>query len=134
MKSLLGACAAAVILGVAAFFMVATQARAAECWHWVASWYGTESGNRTANGEPFDGTSLTAAHRTLPFGTMLKVIYQGREVVVRINDRGPFISGRQLDLSEAAARRIGLTRAGVGRVKACPIPPGAVGPKPERMR
>lgn len=119
MKSLLGACAAAVILGVAAFLLDGTQARAAGCWHWVASWYGTESGNRTANGEPFDGSSLTAAHRTMPFGTRLKVIYQGREVVVRINDRGPFIRGRQLDLSEAAARRIGLTRAGVGRVKAC---------------
>lgn len=69
MKSLLGACAAAVILGVAAFFLAVTPVRAEECWHWVASWYGTESGNRTANGEPFDGTSLTAAHKTLPFGT-----------------------------------------------------------------
>ena len=121
MKSLLGACAAAVILGVAAFFLAVTPVRAEECWNWVASWYGTESGTRTANGERFDGSGMTAAHKTLPFGTKLKVTYQGREVVVRINDRGPFIRGRQLDLSEAAARKLGLTRAGVGRVKACPI-------------
>jgi rare lipoprotein A (peptidoglycan hydrolase) len=82
----------------------------------TASWYGTESGNRTANGERFDGTSLTAAHKTLPFGTKLRVTYRGKSVVVRINDRGPFIRGRALDLSKAAAQRIGLIPAGVGSV------------------
>lgn len=86
------------------------------CEPMVASWYGTESGNRTANGEPFDGTSLTAAHKTLPFGTKLRVTYRGRSVVVRINDRGPFIRGRSLDLSRAAASRIGLIAPGHGRV------------------
>lgn len=82
----------------------------------VASWYGTESGNRTANGERFDGSTLTAAHKSLPFGTQLRVTYQGRSVVVRINDRGPFIRGRDLDLARAAAERIGLVPAGVARV------------------
>jgi len=87
---------------------------AAECV--IASHYGAESGKVTANGEPFDGTSMTAAHRTLPFGTRLRVTYQGRTVVVRINDRGPFIRGRALDLSTAAARKLGMIKAGVARV------------------
>lgn len=99
---------------MATIVLLSSPAQAATCA--VASWYGTESGNRTANGEHFDGTSLTAAHKTLPFGTKLRVTYQGKSVVVRINDRGPFIKGRALDLSQAAAKRIGLTKAGVGRV------------------
>lgn len=110
---------AAVILGVAAFFLAITPVHAAECWTWTASHYGTESGRRTANGERFDGSGMTAAHKTLPFGTRLKVSYGGKSVVVRVNDRGPFVRGRQLDLSTAAARKLGLTKAGVGRVKAC---------------
>lgn len=81
-----------------------------------ASYYGSESGNRTANGERFNPSGLTAAHRTLPFGTHLRVCYRGC-VVVRVNDRGPFIRGRQLDLSKGAAARIGLTRVGVARVE-----------------
>lgn len=87
----------------------------------VASWYGAESGNRTANGEHFNGTSLTAAHRTLPFGTKLRVTYRGKTVVVRVNDRGPYIKGRDLDLSRAAAQRIGLIAAGYGTVQVCPV-------------
>lgn len=108
--------AALVIIAGAAFFPLRTVA--AECRGDLvtASWYGTESGSKTANGEHFDGTSLTAAHKTLPFGTRVKVTYRGKAVTVRINDRGPFIRGRELDLSHAAARRIGLTAAGVGRV------------------
>ncbi|MFB0490177.1 rare lipoprotein A [Methylobacterium sp. OAE515] len=78
----------------------------------TASWYG--SGRRTANGEHFVPDGLTAAHRTLPFGTLVRVTYGGRSVVVRINDRGPFIAGRAIDLSRGAARAIGLS--GVGRV------------------
>lgn len=81
----------------------------------VASYYGKESGPRTASGERFDPNGMTAAHRTLPFGTMVRVTYQGRSVVVRVNDRGPFIKGRDIDLSEGAARRIGLP--GVGHVQ-----------------
>lgn len=78
-----------------------------------ASWYGTESGSRTANGEHFDGSGLTAAHRSLPFGTKLRVNYGGKTVVVRINDRGPAKwTGRDLDLSRAAAQRIGLIAPG----------------------
>ncbi len=95
-------------------FAAATGLRACEMI--VASHYGTESGNRTANGERFDGSSLTAAHKTLPFGTRLRVTYRGKSVVVRINDRGPYIKGRSLDLSTAAARKLGMVRAGVARV------------------
>lgn len=84
-----------------------------------ASWVGARfHGRRTATGERFDRTALTAAHRTLPLGSTVRVTFAGtgRAVVVRINDRGPWISGRILDLSEAAAEHIGLKRAGVGRV------------------
>jgi rare lipoprotein A len=73
----------------------------------TASFYGRESGPKTANGERFNPAGMTAAHRTLPFGTYVRVTYQGRSVVVRINDRGPFIRGRDIDLSEGAAHRIG---------------------------
>lgn len=113
-----GVAAAAVILTVAVLFLASASgaARAAPCQPMVASWYGAESGNRTANGERFDGTGLTAAHKTLPFGTRLRVTYQGKSVVVRINDRGPYIKGRHIDLSRAAAARIGLIPAGVGKV------------------
>lgn len=110
----------AILCGVA-FVFGAPPVRAAECQNLVASWYGTESGNRTANGEHFDGTSLTAAHKTLPFGTRLKVTYQGKSVTVRVNDRGPYIKGRSLDLSHAAARKIGLTKAGVATVRVCKV-------------
>ena len=80
----------------------------------TASHYGSESGRHTASGERFDPNAMTAAHRTLPFGTLVRVTYQGRSVVVRINDRGPFVKGCDIDLSQGAARRIGLP--GVGRV------------------
>ncbi len=82
----------------------------------VASFYGAESGRRTASGEMFNPAAMTAAHRTLPFGTRLRVCRSGC-VVVRVTDRGPFVRGRSLDLSSGAARRIGLDRAGVGRVE-----------------
>lgn len=82
----------------------------------IASWYGSESGTQTASGERFNPNAMTAAHRTLPFGTVLHVHNpaNGRSVTVRINDRGPFIKGRSLDLSHGAARVIGLS--GVGKV------------------
>lgn len=105
---------ATVILAVA-FVFSAPVVHAAECGR--ASWYGTESGSRTANGEHFDGSSLTAAHRSLPFNTKLRVTFQGKSVVVRVNDRGPARrTGRVLDLSKAAAARLGMVRQGVGRV------------------
>src|SRR3981081_346780 len=84
----------------------------------IASYYGNESGNKTASGQRMNASAMTAAHRSLPFGTKLRVTHGERSVVVTINDRGPFIRGRVLDLSTGAARAIGLTRAGVGRVVA----------------
>ncbi len=85
-----------------------------------ASYYGPGlEGNPTASGEVFDPERLTAAHRTLPLGSRVRVTNtrNGRSVVVRINDRGPFEPGRIIDLSEAAAREIGLLETGTGRVK-----------------
>ncbi len=84
----------------------------------VASFYGNESGNKTASGQRFNQNAMTAAHRSLPFGTKLRVTHRGQSVVVVINDRGPFIKGRVLDLSKGAARVIGLTGSGIGRVTA----------------
>ena len=86
----------------------------------MASYYGNElAGNRTANGERFDPGELTAAHRTLPFGSMVRVtnMSTGDSVIVRINDRGPFSRGRVIDVSHAAAREIGMQRSGTARVK-----------------
>ncbi|MGB3542075.1 MAG: septal ring lytic transglycosylase RlpA family protein [Rubrivirga sp.] len=85
-----------------------------------ASFYGERfRGRRTANGERFNPDAMTAAHRTLPFGTRLRVTNtrNGRSVLVRVNDRGPFTRGRVLDLSRAAAREIGMIRSGTARVR-----------------
>lgn len=86
----------------------------------MASWYGGKfQGRLTANGETFDTNQLTAAHRTLPFDTIVRVTNQtnGHSVIVRINDRGPFVDDRVIDLSRAAADIIGLTAAGVAPVR-----------------
>lgn len=82
----------------------------------MASFY--KSGRLTANGEHFKPMGLTAAHRKLPFGTKLKVtnLKNGKSVIVRVNDRGPFIRGRILDLSLGAAKVIGLNRSGVAKI------------------
>jgi rare lipoprotein A len=81
-----------------------------------ASWY--QMGRKTANGEAFDPNGLTAAHRTLPFGSKIKVVNErnGRSVVVRINDRGPYAGGRIIDLARGAAESLGMTESGVIRV------------------
>jgi rare lipoprotein A len=80
----------------------------------LASHYGSGfEGSLTASGDVFDPDGFTAAHRTLPFGTRLMVSYHGRSVQVVVNDRGPYIGGRELDLSRAAAEYLGLTRVGV---------------------
>ena len=84
----------------------------------MASFYGNESGSKTASGQRFNQNAMTCAHRSLPFGTRLKVTHGDRSVVVTVNDRGPFIRGRVLDLSTAAARAVGITSSGVGRVVA----------------
>ncbi|HWK42154.1 MAG TPA: septal ring lytic transglycosylase RlpA family protein [Croceibacterium sp.] len=84
----------------------------------MASWYGAEfAGRKTASGEAFDPTEYTAAHRTLPFGSRVRVSRGEQSVIVRINDRGPFHGNRVIDLSRAAADEIGLVRAGRGQVQ-----------------
>jgi rare lipoprotein A len=86
----------------------------------IASWYGpTFYGHHTANGEMYDGTELTAAHRTLPMPVNVRVtnLDNGRSIVVRVNDRGPYAKGRIIDLSEAAARELDVIRSGTARVR-----------------
>jgi rare lipoprotein A len=86
----------------------------------IASWYGPGfHGNRSASGERYNQNAMTAAHRSLPFGTKVQVtnLRNGRSVVVRINDRGPFIRGRVIDLSAAAARVLGLMQSGTAPVQ-----------------
>ena len=85
-----------------------------------ASWYGPKfHGKNTANGEVYDQMALTAAHKYLSFGTLLKITNpkNGKSVIVRINDRGPYIEGRELDLSKGAAIELGILEKGVARVK-----------------
>ena len=85
----------------------------------VSSWYGSElEGSPTASGEPYRPDGRTAAHRSLPLGTELLVSYGGRQTLVRVNDRGPHVGGRDLDLSRGAAEEIGLTAAGADAVDA----------------
>ena len=85
----------------------------------IASWYGPGfDGNYTANGEIYDMEKVSAAHKTLPFGTIVRVVEfeTGRSIVVRINDRGPFIEGRIIDLSKGAARELGIIDKGITQV------------------
>jgi len=123
------AIAIAVAMGIATA-PAAAQAAFAETG--VASWYGEPfHGRKTANGETFDMREMSAAHKSLPFGTLVRVtnLDDGRSVVVRINDRGPFIAGRIIDLSKAAAATIGLDRSGTARVEIRAVPAGtALGP------
>jgi len=106
-----------VIILAVAFLFSAPPVRAAECGG--ASWYGPGfHGKRTASGERFNENAMTAAHKKLPMGTVVKVTNQrtGKSIKVTINDRGPFVRGRIIDLSKAAAIKLGTKRAGVGRV------------------
>lgn len=97
--------------------LVALTAPSAHAQTCRASWYGPGfHGRPTASGERFNQNALTAAHRTMRFGTRLQVCRGSKCVVVRINDRGPFVRGRCIDLSRAAAKAIGLTKVGVGTV------------------
>lgn len=85
-----------------------------------ASWYGPGfHGRKTANGERFDQMAYTVAHKSMKFGTLLKITNpkNGRSIVVRVNDRGPYIEGRELDLSKAAAHELGLIKRGTARLK-----------------
>ena len=86
----------------------------------TASWYGSKfHGKTTANGETYNQSALTAAHKTLAFGTLLKItnLKNGKSAVVRINDRGPFIGGRDIDLSKGTAIALGMVKRGVLKVK-----------------
>lgn len=99
---------------------------AAEAEQGLASWYGPYyHGRITANGEVFNQEAPTAAHRTLPFGTYVRVVNtaNGLSTVVRINDRGPFIGGRVIDLSKAAARQVGALQPGIVPVVLQILPP-----------
>lgn len=103
----------------------------------LASWYGNEyHGRQTASGETFNQNAMTAAHRTWPFGTVAHVRNQtnGRTVTVRINDRGPFIRGRIIDLSRGAAQEIDMVRDGVVPVRADVLRWGADEPPPPSRR
>lgn len=103
----------ALALGVLAA-SAATRPTEAHAYPAVSSYYGYElAGSPTATGEPFDPAGYTAASLTYPLGTYLTVSYGYSSVCVRVNDRGPYIAGRHLDLSEGAAQTIGLTAAGV---------------------
>ncbi len=86
----------------------------------IASYYAESyNGRKTANGEIFQSSDMTAAHKKLPFGTKVKVtnLANGKTVKVRVNDRGPFVSGRIIDLTRAAAKKLDMVTAGVARVK-----------------
>jgi len=113
---------AAVCLALLLFLPACTghESRVHQCYTCIASYYGKDwHGRQTANGETFDRTAMTAAHKKLPFDTKVRVTNpkNGKSVVVRINDRGPYVKGREFDLSEAAARKLGMTEEGVCRVK-----------------
>ncbi|EHQ51532.1 rare lipoprotein A [Ectothiorhodospira sp. PHS-1] len=97
----------------------------------VASWYGTKfHGRRTSSGEPYDMFAMTAAHTSLPLPTYVRVtnLENGRSVVVRVNDRGPFVDNRIIDLSYAAAHRIGMLDRGTARVEVKALTPEPSGP------
>lgn len=79
----------------------------------TASWY--EDGHTTANGEPFNPDGISCAHKTLPFDTMVRLTYKGKTIKCRINDRGPFVKGREIDLSRGAAKALGCYHVGVCR-------------------
>lgn len=87
-----------------------------------ASWYGAESGRKTATGMHFNGRQMIVAHKTLRFGTRVRFTYRGRSIVLPVLDRGPYIRGRVFDLSEAAARALGTKAAGVACVVAKVLP------------
>ena len=105
------------IFGATSAVLLALSAPATAASSMLSSWYGPGfHGRLTANGEVYNEMGLTAAHKHLPFGTRLRVCYQGC-VNVRINDRGPFIGARELDLSRGAAEAIGLVHPGVANVE-----------------
>jgi len=111
------AAAAVAFVAAAAAVSVGTNTAEAGTQCGRASWY--KLGGKTASGERNNPNAMTAAHRTLPFGTRVKVenLKNGKYVVVRINDRGPFTGGRVIDLSRAAAQKLGMISSGVAKVR-----------------
>ncbi len=102
----------------------------------MASWYGEEfHGRPTASGETYDMYELSAAHRELPLGTMIEVknLDNGRHVKLRVNDRGPFVRGRVLDLSYGAAKKLGMVEAGLAKVEIRVVEVGKGTPGPSRF-
>ena len=96
----------------------------------IASWYGTKfHGKRTSSGEPYDMFAMTAAHKTLPLPTYVEVtnLDNKRKVIVKVNDRGPFVAGRIIDLSHTAARKLGIIGSGTGKVEIRAIDPNRYG-------
>jgi len=130
MKNLVIGCAVAALVALSARSEARAPAtyQAAESVRWVslnstevgeASWYGAESVGKTANGEDYDFTQLTAAHRRLPFNSKIRVtnLKNGRSVTLRVNDRGPNIAGRLLDVSRRAAELLGFDKSGEAPVR-----------------
>lgn len=110
------------ILGAALVATLGTSAAAQNIGH--ASYYGKElAGRKTASGERFNPAGMTAAHRSLPFGTRLRLtnLGNGRAVIVRVNDRGPFVRNRTIDVSLAAAQALGFAGRGTARVRIEPL-------------
>jgi len=115
LKTRFGALAVAAVVLAAAAGSISQAEAASQCGK--ASWY--KMGTKTASGERMNASALAAAHRSLPFGTKVRVenLNNGKSVVVRINDRGPFAGGRVIDLTRGAAERIGMIHSGVAPVK-----------------
>lgn len=114
-KSRIGAFGMAIVVSTAMVGLASQAEAASQCGK--ASWY--KMGTKTASGEKMNARALAAAHKSLPFGTKVRVenLSNGRSVVVRINDRGPFTGGRVIDLTQGAAEKIGMINSGVARVK-----------------
>jgi len=106
----------------AALMLPLSAAQAGQVGH--ASWYALTS--KTASGERMNPSALTAAHRSLPFGTKVENLRNGRSVVVRINDRGPFVGGRIIDVSKGAAAQLGMINSGTAKVRVTPTSGGAL--------
>ena len=110
--------AAAAVQAVKSVAPAAAAAKSSAVETGIAAVYSDKlQGRKTASGEPYDRALLTAAHKTLPFGTRVKVTHKHKTVTVRINDRGPFTAGRILDLSPTAARALGIDPQGIGQVR-----------------
>lgn len=100
----------------------ASSSAAGSCETGEATYYADSlAGRRTASGEPYDPRAMTAAHRSMPFGSWVRVAYGEREVAVRVTDRGPFRGGGVIDLSREAASQLGMVRAGRVPVRVCPM-------------